>query len=291
MNTQICKPYRKTACFRFPSILFNETIAKQANRFIDRMPKPIPKAPMIEMKMNGVKVTIFKPKTKPNGILLYFHGGAFLCKAAPYLYEIIEQYCLQANCVVVFVDYALVPFPSPLLDAIQVLDYIKERSDLPLGVAGDSAGGCIAAALALYCRNHNIPLALQMLIYPVLDRKMRGESFQMKKTPSWNTKANAKMWARYSKNGDLGTPSYLSPMEEKNMVNLPKTIIEVEQFDVLKDDGIEYGKWLYDAGVDVHTYLNKGLYHGFDANLNPYTRQIIARRAKRIKEAFEAYKA
>ncbi|WP_305211258.1 hypothetical protein, partial [Dubosiella newyorkensis] len=63
MNTQICKPYRKTACFRFPSILFNEKVAQQANRFIDRMPKPIPKAPMIEMKMNGVKVTIFKPKT------------------------------------------------------------------------------------------------------------------------------------------------------------------------------------------------------------------------------------
>lgn len=199
-------------------------------------------------------------------------------------------YSKISGCTIVFVHYRTEAYPAPLADGIRVLKHIYETTteEIPIGVAGDSAGGCIAAALSLWARDNGAKLQAQMLIYPVLDLNMSSDSMkEFTDSPIWNAKVNEAMWQWYTKDCDLEFPQYISPMLETNFEGLPPTMIEAEQYDCLRDEDIAYGQKLFDAGVDVHTYLNKGLFHGFEACFNDQTKAIIEKRALRLKEMME----
>lgn len=211
--------------------------------------------------------------------LIYYHGGGFMLEAAPYHYALAKEYATQILCKILFVSYRLAPkhpFPTPVKDCFTALKWtIKNAAELGidlnrLAVGGDSAGGNLAASVALMARDKlSIRLCGQMLIYPVIDRRMNTES--MKKyidTPMWNSKLSNKMWKYYLPAIPPQNIQYASPIEAESLENLPAAYIETAEYDCLHDEAVEYASALKKAGINVSLHHTHGTMHGFDIALN-----------------------
>ncbi|MDE6111441.1 MAG: alpha/beta hydrolase [Eubacterium sp.] len=231
-------------------------------------------------------------------LLVYFHGGAYMYKAAPYHFRLVKEYSVKANCKVLMVDYRLAPkhkYPIPVLDCYKSLEYAVHNAEKlgidksKIAIGGDSAGGGIAASVALMARDMElVHLCGQMLIYPVLDKRINSNS--MKKytdTPVWNSKLTKKMMPYYFPSNDVELAEYASAVEVENLSNLPNTYIETAEFDCLHDDGINYATRLNDSSVDVELYETKGTMHGFDmASKSSITNKSVNKRICFLKRIF-----
>lgn len=227
---------------------------------------------------NGkIDALFYEPKNCGTTVpaMIYYHGGGFIYKAAPYHYRLVKQYCVQTPCKVLMVDYRLTPkhsYPVPVNDCYSGLEWLVKNAD-ELGIdkekimiAGDSAGGNLAAAVTLMARDNKLfrPCG-QMLIYPVIDQRMK--TLSMRKytdTPVWNSRLSEKMWNLYLQGSDDKTIQYASPIEASNLSGLPETYIETAEFDCLHDEGIEYANALRTAGNRVILNETKNTIHGFE---------------------------
>jgi len=159
-------------------------------------------------------------------------------------------------------------------------------------VCGDSAGGALAAALTLMIRDRSIKKPLfQLLVYPVLDMRMTtGSMKKYQDTPIWNAKLNRKMWILYLPgNQVLDKPEYASPALSASFDNVPKGYIEVNEFDCLRDEAIDYADKLSRSGIEVLLVQTEGTVHGFELNYrSAYTQQIIKTRIDYMNRQFYA---
>ena len=238
-----------------------------------------------------IRLTIYQSEDLKKDIpcLVYFHGGGFCLGDAPYIHEIAAEYARKARCMVVFVHYRTsdrYPFPVPFQDCRTGLSYVRRHAEAlhidekRIAVGGDSAGGALAAACALWEKEQGRQLCFQLLIYPVLDARMETES--MKKytdSPLWNARLTKKMWELYLKNGDMGMRRFASPLEAGDFQNLPPAYIEVEEFDCLHDEGVHFWEKLCQAEVPARLEDVKGTFHGFDVRKET----MISRRMRRIR--------
>lgn len=247
-----------------------------------------------------IQLSIYKPKDMENNIpcLIYFHGGGFFLKDEGYIHKIVCEYASRAKCMVAFVHYRTsdeYPFPTPFKDCCNAIEYIWENTDQlginknKIALGGDSAGGALAGACALWCRDEtDIKLCFQMLIYPVIDSRMETET--MKKygdCPLWNSSLTKKMWEIYLRNGIMEKKEYASPILAKDFSKLPDTYIETAEYDCLHDEGIDYAESLIKAGVSVHLEDVKKVFHGFDVFSNTeITRKMIDKRSRFLYSAF-----
>lgn len=299
----ISKEFSKYEHMKYPLIrplfaVFNP-IAKKARPKSDATIK-IKQQIIKGYKQKEIELLIFEPKGLKDNVpcLVYFHAGAFLIQAAPYHYALAKEYAKRAKCKVVFVDYRLTTkysFPVPIEDCFSAYKWVVEEAATlhidrkKIAVGGDSAGGNLAAAVTLMVRDRlNIRPCFQMLIYPVIDRRMQTES--MKKytdTPMWNSKLSKKMWAMYLPNSSIEQIAYASPIEAASLSNLPNAYIETAEFDSLHDEGINYAKALQKAGNRVDLYETKGTMHGFDIVWNSnIVRECVTRRIEALQAAF-----
>lgn len=242
---------------------------------------------------NNLKVQIFSPKGKKDlPCLLYFHGGGFGFKAAPYHKKLACIYAKKANINVVLPDYRLTPkYPYPYAkeDAINTYNWICENyknlnvNKEKISVGGDSAGAVLATYI---CDLENSNICCQMLIYPVTDVKMKSAFMEkFTDTPMWNSKNNRKMWELYLRNADEKQKIEASPMQASLPKRIPNTYIEVAEYDPLHDDGIMYYNRLANNGVKVELNETSGTVHGYDMILNSkITKNSIERRIKFLKE-------
>lgn len=244
-----------------------------------------------------ITIELFSPKSiEPNApCILFLHGGAFALPAADHHKQLIIDFALGCSCKVVMADYRLAPrypYPYGLEDCFSVYRWIEEHTkELSIdpgriAIYGDSAGGALASGLThlIRDRSQQIP-QFQMLIYPVLDARLSTDSMQQYvDTPIWNAKLNAKMWKLYLA-GEKD--SYASPNEITSLEGLPNTYIEVNEFDCLRDEAIEYANKLKKTGIDVYLVKTEGTVHGFELNYkSSYTQMIIGQRIAYIKEQF-----
>lgn len=232
---------------------------------------------------------------------VYFHGGGFVMEAAPQHFRITEQVAARVPCKSVLVFYRLAPkyaFPTPVNDCLAAYNWIIKNAETvgidkyKIALAGDSAGGNLAAAVSLMARDNKIIIpCLQMMLYPVIDRRMNTSS--MKKytnTPMWNTHQNEKMWQWYLPDGEK-TPhiEYASPIEAKSLKGLPNAYIEIAEYDCLHDEGIAYAAALKEHGNNVRLFETKGTLHGFDIAANSkVVNNCMNERIKYLKNAFNA---
>lgn len=223
---------------------------------------------------------VIEPK-EHSGILpciIFYHGGGLLLKASKAHYQIAKWYAEMAKCKVVFTDYRLLPkykYPVPVEDCYCTYEWVLNSADR-LGinkdkiiVAGDSAGGNLAAvaALMLWDRLQISPLGA-LLIYPVLDRRMATES--MKKftdTPVWDAKRTEMFWKAYLGKQTPEQIQYVSPIEAESLKHFPETYIEVAEFDCLRDEGISFAERLRSEGIPTEFHEVKGACHGFETAL------------------------
>ena len=222
--------------------------------------------------------------------LYWMHGGGFVLGDPSDDDARFDRWCPSLGCVGVAVQYRLAPespYPAPLEDCYAGLAWVhRHAAELRIdasriGIGGASAGGGLAAGLALLARDRGeFPVAFQLLISPMIDdRQLTASSTWL--DPIWPPKANAYGWTAYlgaATKGGPDVPAYAAAARATDLVGLPPTIISVGSIDGFSDEDIQYAVELRHAGVPVDLHVYAGAPHGFDA-LVPRT--AVAQRASR----------
>ena len=219
-------------------------------------------------------VEVFSPETAgPHPCVLWFHGGGYLIGTATMDALRLQAWAARFACVTVSAEYRLAPedpFPAAHDDAMHVLGWLVERAD-ELGidpgrivVAGASAGGGLAAGVALAARDQGIPLAGQLLFYPMIDDRQQTASSQWE-APVWPPKANGFAWRAYLGalyGGDVSP--YAAPARAADVRGLPRSLLIVGGADGFFDETMTYASRLARAGVPTDLRVYAGAPHGFD---------------------------
>lgn len=224
----------------------------------------------------AVRVRVYQAvhrASNPAPALLWIHGGGFFLGRAVDDEEFCEQVVVEAGAVVVSVDYRLAPehpFPSALDDCYAALKWLASAgAELHLdtnriAVGGVSAGGNLAAAVALLARDRGGPsLCYQLLLVPVLDdRHTTPSSYEVSDERIWNRGVSLKAWAAYlAKSGGM-VSTYAAPARAADLSGLPSAYVYVEAQDLLRDEDIAYANRLMQAGVATELHVYPGMFHG-----------------------------
>jgi len=221
--------------------------------------------------------------------LYWMHGGGLVLGSCTGDDVRFDRWCPVLGIVGVSVEYRLAPetpYPGPLDDCYAGLRWVHEHAGelgvdpTRIGIGGPSAGGNLAAGLALLARDGGeIPVAYQLLIYPMLDDRQITASSQWP-DPIWPPSANAYGWTAYlgDRKGGPDVPAYAAPARATDLAGLPPTLIAVGAIDGFSDEDIDYAVRLRHAGVPVDLHVYAGAPHGFDG-LMPGT--SVARTANR----------
>lgn len=207
--------------------------------------------------------------------VLWIHGGGYVIGAAAQDDAVCRHLARALPAVVVAVDYRLAPehpFPEPLDDCARVLTWLATQPSVDptrLAVAGASAGGGLAAALALRWRDGDgPPLRFQLLSYPMLDdRTAARTNVDERGFRLWNGAANRFGWAAYTGRapGAPGMPDHAAPARCADLRGLPPAWIGVGTLDLFHDEDVAYAQRLRAAGVACQLDVVAGAFHGFDA--------------------------
>jgi acetyl esterase len=250
-----------------------------------------------------IKVRIYTPQASQEQaslpVLVWYHGGGFVIGDLDSHDSACRALANQTECLVVAVDYRLAPehkFPGAVEDCEAALHWVAahatELGGDPgrIAVGGDSAGGNLAAVVALLAREKGGPkLCFQLLIYPCVAPEPETPSHHQfaegylltRKTITWFFK----QYLRSSK--DTLDPRY-APLEEKDLSSLPPSLVIVAGFDPLRDEGVDYAKALIDAGNKVTLSNYEGMIHGFYlmGGMIDKANQAIEESARHLREAF-----
>lgn len=225
---------------------------------------------------NGeIPVRIYTPKGKGAfPALIYYHGGGWVLGDL----ESVDVPCRlivnRADCVVVSVDYRLAPehkFPAAVEDAYSAAKWLAKNAESVnvdssrIAVGGDSAGGNLAAVVALMARDKgDLSIIYQMLIYPVTDYSFKTDSYTKNAEGYLLTKEDMIWyWNHYLRHEDDGKNPYASPLQAENLSGLPPALVQTAEFDPLRDEGEHYAERLKESGVFVEAKRYNGMIHGY----------------------------
>lgn len=231
--------------------------------------------------LNGdyeVPIRIFFPKENSDKLIIYIHGGGWVCGSVSNYDKACSRIVKETNCIVLAIDYRLAPeypFPIGLNDCYKVIEsFFNEDNLLDIDknniiLMGDSAGGNLVAAISLMMRdNKKFVFQKQILLYPVTYNDHSNDS------PFHSVKENGKEWLLtskkineymnlYIKNKEDFNNYYVAPLLCNDLSNQPKTLIITAEFDPLRDEGEAYGNKLRDFGNEVQIYCILDTIHGF----------------------------
>jgi acetyl esterase len=207
-------------------------------------------------------------------VLVYFHGGGWVAWNVQALDPVCRRLSDAGEFAVVSVEYRLAPehrYPAAVDDAYAVLGWVRSRPDLlgidpeRMGVAGDSAGGNLAAVVARLNRDrHDPPLQFQGLIYPVTDATMSLPSYVEHASDAALTMAVMQHFVgSYLPEGIDRRHPDISPLFAPDVTGLPPALVIVAEYDPLRDDGLSYARRLREAGVPVQVEHFAHSMHGF----------------------------
>ncbi|MDT5081721.1 MAG: hypothetical protein QOJ80_6358 [Mycobacterium sp.] len=247
----------------------------------------------IELTTEGgtVALSVLRPVDSADRppILYWMHGGGMVIGNRHMDDARLIEWCRWLGCVCVSVEYRLAPeapYPTPLDDCEAGLRFIVEYADElrvdkhRIGIGGRSAGGGLAAGLALRWRaGADIPLAFQYLEYPMLDDRGLTVSSQLEGLPIWSRESNAFGWRSYlgDRCGTNEVPVDAAPSRATELSGLPPTFIGVGTADCLRDESIDFAARLCRATVPTELHVYAGAVHGFDMFADTAIAQTAAR--------------
>jgi acetyl esterase len=217
--------------------------------------------------VDGVPIRIYRGNGPRTGLIVYFHGGAFMIGSIGIMDNVARELAHASGAVVVSVEYRLAPenrYPAGLDDCEMVTRWAlanAARFDLSpalVVVAGESAGGCLATAVALRLRDAgDASVAGQVLIYPCTDGPAAAyPSREQFGSPDW-------VWDEYGGGRDLTGDPYAIPMHASTLEGMPPALMVLGGCDMLRDEGRAYTARLRDDGVEVEEVCYPGQPHGF----------------------------
>ncbi len=220
------------------------------------------------------------PATGPRPVLVYFHGGGWVIGDLDTHDTLCRQLALQSGCAVVSVDYRLGPehpFPAAVLDAIAATRWVAQHAaalDLDasrLAVGGDSAGGNLAAVVALAARDGGpeltpgeLAIAYQLLIYPSVDQRRTADSHR-RNGQGYLLTSDSIAWflGHYLRTKTDELDWRASPLLHPDLAGLPPALVLVAGFDPLRDEAVAYAQRLSEAGVHASLVSFERQIHGF----------------------------
>ena len=227
-------------------------------------------------------VRVYTPSgaAKPAPGLYWIHGGAMVLGSVAIDDLRCKAVALEVDCVVASVEYRLAPehpHPAPIEDCYAGLKWFAANSGRlgvdrdRIAVGGSSAGGGLAAALALLARDRGeVEICFQQLIYPMLDdRNITPSSHYIDHPKMWTRQANITAWGALlgKPAGSEGVSHYASPARAADLSGLPPAFIIVGEFDMFLDEDIEYAQRLTRAGVPTEIHVFPGAFHGSERYL------------------------
>ena len=222
-----------------------------------------------------VRVYRRKDRQGPSGGLYSIHGGGMVLGDVSMNDARCAAIAQNLDVVVASVDYRLAPefpYPIPLEDCYRGLTWFFDQAETlgvdtaRIAVGGGSAGGGLAAGLALLARDRNeVSPCFQVLTFPMIDdRNQTLSSFMVDDPRVWNRAANIAGWSAYldGRNGAEDVPVYAAPSRATDLAGLPPAIITVGSFDTFLDEDIAYAQALLRAGVPCELHVYPGAFHG-----------------------------
>ena len=262
--------------------------AREALRALAASRAAVPPPPVMsaeDIKVKGaagfLSARAYRISSDTSPTVVFFHGGGWVAGDLDTHDRQARWLAIETGAVVVSVDYRRPPevrFPGAFEDAFAATKDVIARiaefgGDGSVGVAGDSAGGNLAATTAIACRDAGIRLAAQLLVYPVTD--VAGNFADAKENarfPSRSENAEGYFLTRatmewfcghYLADKSHGTDWRVSPLRAKNLAGLAPAIVCTAWFDPLRDEGKAYADALAAAGVPTSYYDGLGLIHGY----------------------------
>ena len=220
-----------------------------------------------------VMVRIYRPEAGSAGLpaLLWIHGGGYVLGSVDGNNFKAGSLALALNCLVASVEYRLAPenpFPAPLEDCYAALQWLTRINGSRIAVGGASAGGGLAAALALAARDRaEVNIRYQLLIYPMIDdRSTQQASADLPDAPVWTRANNLIGWRAYlgrEPGGDDISP-YAAAGRAEDLSGLPPAFIGVGTHDLFRNENITYARRLMDCGVPTELHVYADGFHAFD---------------------------
>jgi acetyl esterase/lipase len=236
------------------------------------------------------------PPGKPRGTIVYLHGGGWVIDGLDTHTPMCRCLAAGSGCQVVMVDYRVAPehpFPTPLEDADLALAWAGSAfaAEGPVVVAGDSAGANLAAVAARRARDRGQDLALQVLLYPVLDSRNDTGSYATRGDGYALTAAEmAWFWRHYLPEPERRSDPDASPLRAETLAGMAPAYLAVAGYDPLRDEGIAYAERLRRAGVPTQLELYEDQMHGFTVLIDVLdaARRAVEAAGLAIRAAVEA---
>ena len=226
-----------------------------------------------DVQAGSIPCRLYRPSAKTDlGLLVFFHGGGWVIGDLNSHDGVCRSLANKSGHAVLSVDYRLAPehkFPAAFDDCVAAVKWAFENAkslgidNSRMAVGGDSAGGNLAAAVALA---EVVPLKFQMLIYPAVDMRMESPSINENANAPILTKAVMSWFVAHYMSSDTDrTNINASPMlaSDELLKKMPPAIVITAQYDPLRDEGEAYGKRLVENGISTTITRYNGAFHGF----------------------------
>ncbi|WP_273732292.1 alpha/beta hydrolase [Mycolicibacterium septicum] len=222
-----------------------------------------------------IPVRIYRGGPSPSPAVVYCHSGAFVLGNLDTDQIQCVELARRARCTVIAMDYRLAPeypYPAAFDDAMVVLNWaatLAGELDIDasrIAVAGNSAGGSLAALLAQHSAAGSAPpIVFQSLHQPVLDDRSTRSKEEFADTPGFDGPATVAMWRHYV--GGRDGPEAAVPARAASLAGVAPTLITCSELDPLRDEALDYARRLLAEGVATELHLFPGTCHGFDSLL------------------------
>jgi acetyl esterase/lipase len=216
-----------------------------------------------------------RSSARPGSAVLYIHGGGMICGSVDLYTPVITDYVAASGVPMLAVSYRLAPeypHPTPVEDAysglVWLFDHAAELGVDPqrIAVMGDSAGGGLAAGVALLARDRGLALARQILIYPMLDDRNLEPDEGLVPFANWTYDHNFTGWSALlgSVFGSDDVPAAAAPSRATDLRGVAPAYIEVGELDIFRIEDIDYARNIAAAGVSIELHVHPGAPHGFE---------------------------
>jgi acetyl esterase len=221
-----------------------------------------------------IAARLYRPRASTLPLLVYFHGGGWVVGSVALSDTFCRALANASGCAVLSVEYRLAPehrYPAAADDAYAATRWAAEHAaELGIdahrvGVGGSSAGGNLAAVVALMARERDGPkIAVQLLHVPVMDHDFTRPSYTRNATDMGLTRAGMEwFWGHYAPEAAQREEPFASPLRAKDLHGLPPAIFVIAECDPLRDEGAAYAERLRQAGVPVTYREYEGMVHAF----------------------------